>query len=91
MSHSKVQVREVYGLLYCLCRCHKYRGDSEICFQFVHVCLGHILKAMPSKSMTATCADPESFARGGPTLTTFFLVDEGREDQYHYKRAIIGR
>ena len=31
-----------------------------------------------------TCADPGSFIRGGPTLTTFFvvvfLVDEGRED-----------
>ena len=30
------------------------------------------------------CADPESFFRRGPTLTTFFLfrflVDEGRED-----------
>ena len=26
------------------------------------------------------CADPESFARGGPTLTTVFLVDNGRED-----------
>ena len=31
------------------------------------------------------CADPESFVRGGPTLTTFivilfFLVDEGRDD-----------
>ena len=27
------------------------------------------------------CADPESLARGGPTLTTFFffLVDEGRD------------
>ena len=26
------------------------------------------------------CADPESFVRGGPTLTRcFFLVDEGRE------------
>ena len=23
------------------------------------------------------CADPESFDRGGPTLTTFFFVDEG--------------
>ena len=32
-----------------------------------------------------TCADQESFARGGPTLTFFFLVDEGRED----KLAII--
>ena len=27
-----------------------------------------------------TCVDPESFVRGGPTLTMFFLVDEGRED-----------
>ena len=30
------------------------------------------------------CADPESFLgvffRRGPILTTFFLVDEGRED-----------
>ena len=30
------------------------------------------------------CADPESFVRGGPTMTTsflfFVLVDEGRED-----------
>ena len=30
------------------------------------------------------CTDPERFDRGGPTLTTFFvvvfLVDEGRED-----------
>ena len=26
------------------------------------------------------CADPESYVKGGPTLT-FFLVDEGREDQ----------
>ena len=29
---------------------------------------------------TLACADPESFVRGGPTLTTFFLVDEERED-----------
>ena len=28
----------------------------------------------------APCADPDSFARGGPALTTFFLVDEGRKD-----------
>ena len=30
---------------------------------------------------TATCADPESFVRGGPNMITFFfLVDEGIED-----------
>ena len=28
-------------------------------------------------SQVSTCADPESFPREGPTLTTFF-VDEGR-------------
>ena len=32
-------------------------------------------------SIDATCLDPESYVRGGPTLTLFFLVDEGREDQ----------
>ena len=26
------------------------------------------------------CADPESYVRGGLTLTLIFLVDEGRED-----------
>ena len=26
------------------------------------------------------CGDPESFVKGGPTLTTFLLVDNGRED-----------
>ena len=31
-------------------------------------------------STGTTCADPESFVRGGPTLTTIFLIDEGRED-----------
>ena len=31
--------------------------------------------------MLITCADPESFVRRGPTLTTFFfLVDKGMED-----------
>ena len=31
--------------------------------------------------MGILCADPESFARGGPTLTTFFSVfDEGKVD-----------
>ena len=26
------------------------------------------------------CADQENFVRGGPTLTFFFIVDEGWED-----------
>ena len=41
-----------------------------------------------SKTNTYSCAVPENFVRGGPTLTTFlflllffFFVDEGREGQ----------
>ena len=34
-----------------------------------------------------SCADPESFVRGGPTLQLFFLM---RGSKYHYKRATIG-
>ena len=30
----------------------------------------------PDHPITKPCADPESFVRGGPTLTTFFLGDE---------------
>ena len=29
----------------------------------------------------SSCADPESFVRGGPFLITIFLVDEEKEDQ----------
>ena len=37
------------------------------------------------------CADPESFVRGGSTVITFFLVDEGKGgSKYNYKRAFIG-
>ena len=33
------------------------------------------------KQVPISCADPESFVRGGPTLTTFFFkFDEGRKD-----------
>ena len=30
--------------------------------------------------VTGACADPENFVRGGPTLTTLFLADEGWVD-----------
>ena len=30
------------------------------------------------------CADPDSFARRGPTLKTFFLINERREDPPQY-------
>ena len=58
-----------------------------------------VLSKMLSANAKATCGDPESFARGGPTLimTTFFVVgvvvldDEGRREdpKYHYKWVII--
>ena len=40
-----------------------------------------------------SCADPESFVRGCPTLTISFLVDDGRKDpsttiKGHYLNAI---
>ena len=42
------------------------------------------LLKLDSPCLLFPCADPESFVRGGPTLTGFFLffflVDEGRED-----------
>ena len=34
-----------------------------------------------------SCADPESFVRGGPTLTPLFLLVGSK---FHYKRTIIG-
>ena len=42
--------------------------------------------------MTHACADPGMFARGGPTLTKFFLLQIMREGGsiYHLKWAIIG-
>ena len=54
----------------------------------------HVVRLSPSLFACFThipCADPESFVRGGPALTTFFLVYEGSGgSKYHYKRAIIG-
>ena len=38
-----------------------------------------------------SCADPESFVRGGPNLITFFFSWWGyRGSKYHYKWAIVG-
>ena len=36
-------------------------------------------------SVCKACADPESFARGGPTLTTFFLLMRGGRIQISLK------
>ena len=43
-------------------------------------------------ALSYSCADPESFVRGGPTLTTFHFFSLMREEgsRYHYKRAING-
>ena len=45
----------------------------------------NLLVKILKKDLTITaqdvlpCADPENYVSGGPTLTSFFLVDEGRD------------
>ena len=50
--------------------------EIKICRMRMHETMARICK-----HATMTCADPERFVRGGPTLTMFFLADEGRDDQ----------
>ena len=46
----------------------------------------HVVNSTQIQAMQPlACADQESFARGGPTLTTFFY--EGREDPNSTKRG----
>ena len=45
-----------------------------------------VMPQSPTIDQPKACADPESFIREGPTLTTFFLADD-----YHYKRAFRWR
>ena len=50
-------------------------------------------RASREDSHQPTCADPESFARGGPTLTGFILLlffDDGREIQRALKAGHHG-
>ena len=50
-------------------------------FTKVSIISNHLPGTDDDDDFEHTCADPESFVRGGPTLTTFFqLFDEGRED-----------
>ena len=48
----------------------------------VCVCVG-----VGGGAQCCACRDPESFARGGPTLNHFFLVDDGRENLNITKRG----
>ena len=56
------------------------------CFPFIKYCVFRIYVCSLRGQNQTSCADPKSFVRGGPTLTTFFfiiiyfLVGEGRED-----------
>ena len=53
----------------------------------------HVQTAPSHHGLHKSCADPESFVRGGPTLTTFVFCFGWRGDggsKYHYKGAIIG-
>ena len=42
---------------------------------------------LATDKMPLPCADPESFARGVPTLLTMFIFDEGREDSNSTRRG----
>ena len=50
---------------------------------YVRAVNGMVIKTLRAR----TCADPESFVSGGPTLT-FFLVCSGEEEpEYHYYKG----
>ena len=59
--------------------------DDAFCIKVTGVLIEKTLMYIFSKIQlfeVQPCADPEIYIRGGPTLTsTFFLIDEGREDQ----------
>ena len=59
--------------------------DEAFCIKVTGVLIIKMLMFIFSKIQlfeVQPCADPESYVRGGQTLTlTSFLIDEGREDQ----------
>ena len=76
------------------CRLYNQAGFSHLQSKFLNKnCLHVFVEHKPSSvvRLKDSCTDPESFVKGGPTLTVFFfsLVD-GREDPNTTKsRAII--
>ena len=56
---------------------------NDVANVFINICrFKCISKGTVIFSIAEPCADPESLARGGRTLTSYIfnLVDEGRED-----------
>ena len=75
---------------------------SKIYLSSRHGCLGccafwgillfliHCMLLLPLCAEWCSCGDPESFVRGGPTLTTFFFCCCcWWGERYHYMRTII--
>ena len=51
--------------------------------------VGELVKR--GRILSSTCADPESFVRGGPTLTVFFFqIMRERGSKYHLELVIMG-
>ena len=50
-------------------------GPDQVpnCLQRLHVSADDTSRHKVNMKVVATCTDPESFVRGDPTLTTFFL------------------
>ena len=51
-----------------------------ISIYLLSLCTHCICAKCRGRTLKVSCADPESFVRGGPNLITFFLVVEGIED-----------
>ena len=73
---------------------------ASICFLIIYVPTNEEYKWLPLSYTLISCADPESFVRGGPIFKCFFLCvfcfcfvfswygEVG--SKFHYHRAIIG-
>ena len=59
--------------------------ESFVLARFLRISKHNVLDLVTTASDEDQCADPESFVRGGPTLTTFFTVFflEERGSKYH--------
>ena len=74
-------------------KAHHFHATCWCCFKSWVACGGHGARKRTSHikhNFPAACADPESFVRGDPTLTTFFSRWWERGSKHHYMRPIIG-
>ena len=57
---------------HCLCYTLSGENDSESFYMLIDFLDIVFVAAQAGLKITRSCADPESFVRGGPTLTRFF-------------------